>query len=131
MTVAMIFLFWVSAPLMWYPKFAEIDTASLTEEVDTLFAHCESDASVDSMSVPLYPEDTPYVVGLESQDVANNELKVSCASGVRLKLWDDWWAASAGLFVVREGYKLPAQIAPLATPLNGRVYSWHDTSGGQ
>lgn len=125
----MILLFWVSAPLVWYPKFAKIDTASLTEELDTLFAQCSEGTTSDSITVPLTAQDTPYVVSLDSQDVTQNELSINCASGVRLKLWDDWWAASAGLYVVRDGYSLPANIAPLATSLGGRVYSWHDTSG--
>jgi len=128
---SMILTLWVSVPLVWYPKFGEIDTASLTEEVDTLFAVCDTGVSSSAISIPLNPEDTPYVISLDSQDIAQNELSVNCASGVRLKLWDDWWDASAGLFVVREGHELPAQLAPLATPLNGRVYSWHDTSGSQ
>lgn len=126
MATAMVALFWVSAPLVWYPKFHKIDIASLTEEVDTLFSACPTDASVETINVALDAQTTPYLLSLNSVDTESNQLSVSCTSGVRLKLWDDWWASSAGLYIVRDGYNLPTSIAPFATALTARVHSWHN-----
>lgn len=118
-------MLWLSVPLVWYPKFHKIDTATLTEQVDTLFAGCDANPSLTTVMVPIDSITTPYVMGLESQDAKQNQLLIDCNSGVRLKLWDDWGAASAGLYITREGFDLPNDIAPYATPLDGRVYSWH------
>lgn len=137
--IAFVLLFWTSVPLLWLPKYNEINFTKLTQDVDRLASACNTNAGI--INVALTEHNAPYIFSLESHDVVNGIVEFDCNAGVRLKLWADWWTASAGLYVLRgnsqvadelndeateDQYALPEAVAPLATRLESRVYSWYD-----
>jgi len=115
----LIFVGWLSISLVWYPSYEDLDIERLEREADTVLAKCEARHSNNKL-FPIIEGDTPTI-----QNLVGKHQQHKCEDGLYLVLWRDYFVSSAGLFIVKTDTEPPEWIAPLATHLGGRVYSWH------
>jgi len=98
-------------------------TASLLKIGTLLLDVLVGKSAAQSSSQQLLPAiegDTPAI-----QNLVGKHTQHKCDDGLYLVLWRDYFISSAGLFIVKPDATLPKWITPIATHLNGRVYSWH------